>query len=147
MVLLGDAVRQLGLPRAQQLFHVPSHAFRMPGGPGEHQRLWYGLMQLPPDDLVAQNVVDAITSTKLTFGEIREQVAAGAGHEGGSGIGCSSLAQWSEAAGTPRRLQAWVAEEEPTCANESMYCWMRCSAARTRGWREGRPFEKDGEGS
>ncbi|CAK0815693.1 unnamed protein product [Prorocentrum cordatum] len=134
VVLLGDAVRQLGLPEAERLFHVPSHAFRMPGSWSEpasalQRRMWYGLMQLPPPNLLAQGVLDPATGKKLTFGDIRARV-----NQGGSGVGCSALAQWSEGPGPDRPLAPRLLEGQ--CGNGSLSCWHRCMEISLAGVTE-----------
>ncbi|CAK0900291.1 unnamed protein product [Prorocentrum cordatum] len=86
----------------------------------------YGLMQLPPPHLLAQSVLDPATGKKLTFGDIRAR--------GGSGVGCSALAQWSEGPGLDRPLAPRLLEGQ--CGNGSLSCWHRCMEISLAGVTE-----------
>eukprot|EP00927_Polykrikos_kofoidii_P049650 TRINITY_DN43685_c0_g1_i1.p1 TRINITY_DN43685_c0_g1~~TRINITY_DN43685_c0_g1_i1.p1 ORF type:complete len:636 (+),score=74.50 TRINITY_DN43685_c0_g1_i1:87-1994(+) len=105
VVLLGDDFNQYLTNRHRGLvLHAPAHAFRMPRGlhAGMH-RVWYGMMQLPPQDAMSDK-------TGLTFGEVRANIISNP--QAPSGLGCS------------RQLAA--RELSATCSANQMYCWHRC---------------------
>jgi len=108
--LLGDGVNQyVNRAHRRSPLRAPSHAFRMPQDARSQQRVWYGMMQLPPPDAVSEE-------DGMTFGAIREELirASASGEEAAvPGIGCARKLTARELSGA-------------SCAADQMHCWMRC---------------------
>jgi len=80
VLVLGEGANEL---RPGAPLHAPIHTFRMPRGPSELHRVWFGMMQLPPEDHMMQLPLDdAEDEEDLTFDEIRQQTARAASLSG-----------------------------------------------------------------
>ena len=110
VLMLGDLVDTVvnpKMPEGVELRSAP-HGMTMPAGLMQNQaRMWYGRMFLPPGDALSEK--HGITYAQLRA-KVIEQVHSGGGV--GSGVGCSR-----------RELQE---TDSTQCADNQMYCWMRC---------------------